>query len=196
MKPEENLRGESRRASTSSVSSTAPNAFGAVRLHRLSLASRRRYSAVTNEEDTWGPLGLQILHSPSEALVDIIFVHGLRGGSIKTWCKGDDLQYFWPREWLSQEHDLRHARIHSFGYNADWADPKKTELDIHDFGRSLLGALLTSPPLRQERDVSLIQPPTNPKCSLLLDTDPSCRPLYGWTCDKKGTQLDPPPNSP
>ena len=34
--------------------------------------------------DTRGPLGLTLWHSPPELLVDLVFVHGLKGGSIKS----------------------------------------------------------------------------------------------------------------
>ena len=51
-------------------------------------------SEVTFQADTWGPLGLNLLHSPPEPLIDFIFVHGLRGGSIKTWTKGGDPRLF------------------------------------------------------------------------------------------------------
>lgn len=108
--------------------------------------------------DTWGQFGLQLLHSPPEPLIDFIFVHGLRGGSIKTWTKSGNPQTYWPQAWLPRDPDLQNARIHSFGYNSDWGDPRETNLDIHDFGRSLLGEILTSPELRKGR----------PVCSLLV----------------------------
>ena len=46
------------------------------------------------EQGIKGDLGLQLLRSSPEPLVDIIFVHGLRGGSVKTWRKGDDPALF------------------------------------------------------------------------------------------------------
>ncbi|KAH9886626.1 hypothetical protein F4778DRAFT_758557 [Xylariomycetidae sp. FL2044] len=108
------------------------------------------------EEDTWASYGLNPLHAPPETLLDIIFVHGLRGGSIRTWCKGDDRRLFWPKSWLPRETDFQDVRFHSFGHNAEWADTKKTSLNIHDFGRSLLGEMITSPHLRHDRRTLII----------------------------------------
>ncbi|KAF4970428.1 hypothetical protein FSARC_2548 [Fusarium sarcochroum] len=99
--------------------------------------------------DTWGQFGLQLLHSPPNPLIDFIFVHGLRGGSIKTWTKSGNLQHYWPETWLPRDPNLQHARIHSFGYNSDWGDTRDNELDIHDFARSLFGGIQTSPELRK-----------------------------------------------
>ncbi|KAM7212469.1 hypothetical protein V8F06_012156 [Rhypophila decipiens] len=111
----------------------------------------RRSTAATGylSEDGWGPTGLNLLHSPPDPLLDLVFVHGLRGGSIKTWCKNNDPQLYWPKAWLPKDPDLQKVRIHSFGYNSDWGESKETELDLHDFGRSLLAELTTSPELRK-----------------------------------------------
>ncbi len=38
-------------------------------------------------------------------------------------------------------------RVHSFGYNSDWAKGKESRLNIHHFGKSLLGEMGTSPHL-------------------------------------------------
>ncbi|KAI1295904.1 hypothetical protein F5Y03DRAFT_399068 [Xylaria venustula] len=122
-------------------------------LRKFSLTRRNH---VNNDEDTWGAYGLNILHDPPEPLIELIFVHGLRGGSIKTWCKGDDLRLFWPQTWLPREQGLRNARIHSFGYNADWASMKETELNLHDFGRALLAEMNTSPFLRRAQENPII----------------------------------------
>ncbi|KAI0158132.1 hypothetical protein GGR57DRAFT_500249 [Xylariaceae sp. FL1272] len=117
--------------------------------------SRRRYPAQT--EDTWGSYGLNLIHEPHTALIDLIFVHGLRGGSIKTWCKDDDLQYFWPGAWLPREQDLQYARIHSFGYNADWADTKETTMDLHDFGQVTNAYILAQQEPKEHQLASRIQ---------------------------------------
>ncbi|KAF7558714.1 hypothetical protein G7046_g5442 [Stylonectria norvegica] len=120
----------------------------------LTSFSFNRSRSVSNvPTNKWGPYGLQLLFSPPDPLVDVIFVHGLRGGSIKTWCKGDDHRFFWPKSWLPREPELQNARIHSFGYNSDWKDPNETSLDLHDFGRSLFGEMSTSPYLRRDGDV-------------------------------------------
>jgi triacylglycerol esterase/lipase EstA (alpha/beta hydrolase family) len=111
---------------------------------------------VAKQEDTWGPFGLRLLHSPPEPLIDFIFVHGLRGGSVKTWCGSDDLRLFWPQAWLPRDPDLQLARIHSFGYNSDWGDSKETSLDLHDFGKSLLGEMSASPTLNSGDQIPII----------------------------------------
>ncbi|KAK4151819.1 hypothetical protein C8A00DRAFT_35538 [Chaetomidium leptoderma] len=116
----------------------------------------RKKTAAAESDDTWGPLGLRLLHSPPDPLIDFIFVHGLRGGSVKTWCNSEDLRVFWPQAWLPRDADLQNARIHSFGYNSDWGDSKETSLDLHDFGRSLLGEMSTSPALRKGKQTPII----------------------------------------
>ena len=69
-----------------------------------------------------GPYGLTLLHCPPEPLIDFIFVHGLRGGSFKTWRKQDHPDYFWPRARLPYDPDLQNVRIHTFGYHSDWSE--------------------------------------------------------------------------
>ena len=97
--------------------------------------------------DPKGSLGLNLLHSPSESNVDFIFVHGLGGGSRKTWSKTGSLSHYWPQEWLPKDPVFRNTRIHSFGYNSDYARGGDNCLNIHHFGKSLLGEISTSPHL-------------------------------------------------
>ncbi|KAI0408779.1 hypothetical protein F4802DRAFT_366865 [Xylaria palmicola] len=99
-----------------------------------------------------GPLGLTTLHEPQEAtpVVDIVFVHGLGGGSRKTWAKTVDPLHFWPKAWLPEDVDFRDARIHSFGYNADWVERRQSILNIHDFAQSLLGEIKNNPSIRRD----------------------------------------------
>ena len=94
-----------------------------------------------------GPLGLNLLHSPSEPLVDFVFVHGLGGGSRKTWSKTSSITHYWPQAWLPHDSAFKHVRVHSFGYDSDWAKGKDNCLNIHHMGKSLLGELSTSPHL-------------------------------------------------
>lgn len=96
-------------------------------------------------DDSKGPLGLNLLHSPSEPLVDLIFVHGLGGGSRKTWSKTSSVTLFWPQEWLPKDPAFKNVRVHSFGYNSDWIKGRENCLNIHHFGKSLLGEMNTSP---------------------------------------------------
>lgn len=60
---------------------------------------------------------------PSEC--DIIFVHGLKGGVVKTWrqgdaylrqSNGDDYSQCWPRDWLAP--DFPHCRVLAINYDS------------------------------------------------------------------------------
>jgi len=113
----------------------------------LSFATTLRSTTVTDDgvDDPRGHLGLNLLHSPSEPLIDFIFVHGLGGGSRKTWSKTSSIIYYWPQEWLPKDPAFKDVRVHSFGYDSDWAKGKDNCLNIHHFGKSLLGEMSTSP---------------------------------------------------
>ena len=100
-------------------------------------------------DDPRGPLGLKLLHSPSEPLIDFIFVHGLGGGSRKTWSKTSALSHYWPQEWLPKDPAFKNVRMHSFGYDSDWIKGKDNCLNIHHFAKSLLGEISTSPYLSE-----------------------------------------------
>ncbi|RAL05419.1 uncharacterized protein BO80DRAFT_499067 [Aspergillus ibericus CBS 121593] len=123
---------------------------------RASSLFRRITSSTTSDteigdlkEDFWGPFGLSLLHEPAEPRIDFIFVHGLGGGSRKTWSKTPNRSHYWPKEWLPREPSFEHVRIHSFGYNANWRERGTSILTIHDFGQALLGDIHTSPLLGQ-----------------------------------------------
>jgi hypothetical protein len=90
-------------------------------------------------------LGLNIVVEPAasnehEALrpINIIFVHGLGGSSRGTWTHQESGK-FWP-EWLPNIKGLEHARIMTFGYDADWTKvwTPNSVLDISNFGDQLL----------------------------------------------------------
>ena len=88
-----------------------------------------------------GKLDLTIIHSPTSKNLDIIFVHGLGGGSRKTWCYDKNPGIFWP-EWLSQLPILSRARISTFGYNADVIASKgTTDTNVESFAKHLLHCL-------------------------------------------------------
>jgi hypothetical protein len=90
--------------------------------------------------------------------LDFVFVHGLGGGSTKTWCLSEDPTLFWPKAWLPREPAFRNVRIHSYGYDADWTSGKATTtLNIHDFGRQLLERLRTSCYFSSSKLVGTIQ---------------------------------------
>ncbi|KAL9634287.1 MAG: hypothetical protein Q9164_004182 [Protoblastenia rupestris] len=92
------------------------------------------------DEDAKGPLGLNLLHDAPDPIVDFVFVHGLGGGSRKTWSYSSDLKHFWPR-WLPEDSNFHDVRIHSFGYNSDWTSMKPDVSNISDFALALLNAL-------------------------------------------------------
>jgi pimeloyl-ACP methyl ester carboxylesterase len=103
------------------------------------------YHGSTVSSDTRGPLGLSLLHAPSEPLFDFIFVRGLGGGSRKTWSKTSSTRHYWPSEWLPNDPAFDNVRIHSYGYDSDWTKGNGSCLNIHHIGKSLLGELSTSP---------------------------------------------------
>lgn len=77
-------------------------------------------------------------------------MHGLGGGSRKTWARTVDPLHFWPKAWLPEDVDFRDVRIHSFGYNADWGERRQSILNIHDFAQSLLGEIKNNPSIRRD----------------------------------------------
>ncbi|KAK7534407.1 hypothetical protein IWX49DRAFT_638774 [Phyllosticta citricarpa] len=87
--------------------------------------------------------GLQVVHQPSDhAPLDIIFVHGLGGGSRKTWSKNHDLTMFWPGNWLPLDPDIKKARILTFGYNADFSSRTPARVsNITSFAKELLSEM-------------------------------------------------------
>lgn len=113
---------------------------------RLSAFTRRprRESGYDNDNDVKGPLGLTTIYDPPlPAIADLIFVHGLAGGSRSTWSKNHDPNLFWPQEWLPRDNKFQDVRIHSFGYNSSWVG--ESTLSIYDFAKSLLGSIHDCP---------------------------------------------------
>lgn len=96
-------------------------------------------------ENAKGSLGLNLLYAPSKPLVDFVFVHGLGGGSRKTWSKTGSTSHYWPQEWITKDPAFNDVRVCSFGYDSDWAKGKENCLNIHHMGKSLLGELIISP---------------------------------------------------
>lgn len=101
-----------------------------------------------------GPLGLTTLYVPGPeqtVAADLVFVHGLNGGSFSTWSKESDPGCYWPREWLPMEDGFGDVRIHAFGYPA--AATRESVLNIRDIARSLLAAVQDSPLMNQGNQV-------------------------------------------
>lgn len=125
-----------------------------------SLFRRRRKSsssAIDAADNGKGSLGLVTLYEPSEARVDFVFVHGLHGGSRKTWSlHPEDQSTFWPEQWLPAELGFKHVRIHSFGYDSDWSKTSHSTLRIRDFAQALLASIYNSSILKRTKDVPLV----------------------------------------
>ena len=89
-------------------------------------------------------MGLKILYpEPDQAsqetlTVDIVAVHGLNGDLTDTWTDAKT-KAFWLKDFL--HHDLKGARIMTFGYNADVAFGNTTA-SIKDHAMDLLGCLV------------------------------------------------------
>lgn len=101
-----------------------------------------------------GPIGLDLLYTPPEPLLELIFVHGYGGGSRKTWSKTNDPKHFWPKEWLPRDSEFKHVRIHSFGYKSACEATKSNMLNFHEFGKSLLSEIASSSDAGREEVVS------------------------------------------
>jgi hypothetical protein len=123
----------------------------------LSRSATRWESGDDAAQDLKGPLGLNTLHRPSDpAIADMVFIHGLGGGSRSTWTKGGDRSLYWPQEWLPNDPGFQDVRIHSFGYSADWE--KESTLNINDFAKSLLGSLQDCPVIPRDTNVGVSFP--------------------------------------
>ena len=119
-------------------------------------------------EPTKGPLNLRVVYEPAgDPIAALIFIHGLGGGSRKTWAKNEDPQLFWPGLWLPKDEEFQDVRILTFGYDADWA--KESILNIHDFGKSLLYAIKDFP-----------NPSRTPQCPIIF----VCHSLGGLVAKK------------
>lgn len=114
-----------------------------------------------------GALGLTTLYDPGSASVsDLVFVHGLNGGSQSTWCRSRDDSLFWPKQWLPKDESFRDVRIHTFGYSSGLG--RESVLNVHDFATSLLVAIQDAPSIPHGERVRgpLEIPPPPPKCLL------------------------------
>ena len=62
-----------------------------------------------------GTLGLRVLYTPENPIVDVIFIHGLTGNSFNTWYEEESGTY-WPVDLLAhKDRGTRNARILTFG---------------------------------------------------------------------------------
>lgn len=103
--------------------------------------SRALPEELDDSSDLADTRGLGIWYNPPKPLLNLVFIHGLGGSSLKTWSFERQTRNFWPL-WLHRDPDLATARILTFGYNADFRGPS-TILDITDFAKDLLFRMLT-----------------------------------------------------
>ncbi|KAI1759681.1 hypothetical protein GGR53DRAFT_130182 [Hypoxylon sp. FL1150] len=139
------------------------------------------------DDEIHGELGLATLYEPScptGAAADIVFVHGLGGGSRKTWSYSPARHHYWPQAWLSNDPDFADVRIHSFGYKSDWAERQSSILNIHDFAESLVGELKNHPSIRRSNTRIIFVCHSMGGCVakkayILARQDPTCKDLAG-----------------
>lgn len=121
-------------------------------------------------ENDKGPIGLTTVYKPLEnAVADLVFIHGLGGGSRKTWSKNEDPALFWPQEWLPRDPQFRDARIHTFGYDSNW--DKESILNIHDFAKTLLEWIKDCPAIPRDANVSCLGPQTQSRLRNQFDIE-------------------------
>lgn len=123
-----------------------------------SLFGKSLSRSVTNDTnisgDIKGPFGLNTLFCPAhDAIADMVFVHGLGGGSRSTWTKSSDPELYWPQVWLPQDEAFHQVRIHSFGFDSNW--DKESILNIHDFAKALLASIQDCPSIPAGSTVSI-----------------------------------------
>lgn len=137
-----------------------------------------------DKEDTQHRVGLRLLHSSPEPLIDLIFVHGLKGHPVKTWRESGKPRSLWPQYWLPLDPGFHHVNVHSFGYEAEVARGSSI-LNISDFGQTLLEEMRNSPYLRDNENVRTF---VETASSADEQTGPYhfTRPLPGRLGDKEG----------
>ncbi|KAL6868433.1 hypothetical protein J3F83DRAFT_737068 [Trichoderma novae-zelandiae] len=158
----------------------------------FSLPSRRRKTptveAPPKPKKSKGSLGLSTLYEPPDGAViaEMIFIHGLGGGSIKTWCdsSGPAPPSCWPRDWLPADAEFEHVRIHTFGYEADWRERTPSILSVHDFAQSLLEEMRNHQLIkRSDAGIVLVGHSMGgcvaKKAYILARQDPTCADLAG-----------------
>ncbi|KAI1074605.1 hypothetical protein F5B20DRAFT_586079 [Whalleya microplaca] len=135
-------------AATTSSSRTGKSFFDNI-IRKESKLSRQQ------QDSPKGSYGLTVLHDPviDTPVVDLIFVHGLNGGSQSTWTKGPDSN-FWPKFWLPHDDAFADVRIHTFGYHSSVS--RESVLNIQDFSRFLLGAICDAPTIPRSQNVPLV----------------------------------------
>ena len=100
-------------------------------------------------------LGTSVLYEPKDAVLDVVFIHGLTGNAFDTWFEKKSEKH-WPTDFVTQ--DLPRARTIAFGYRADvasfWGPASQARLSTH--ASDLVGYLVG---LREETDSVRFPPP-------------------------------------
>ncbi len=138
--------------------------------------TRRDIGSITKNEREApkGPLGLTTLFEPDgEAVADLIFVHGLNGGSRSTWSKTGNGS-FWPQDWLSCDDAFQDVRIHTFGYSSGLN--RESVLNIRDFATNLLACVYHCPAVASSTSVSGLRAIIQTTSSSVTEPDHICRP--------------------
>ena len=137
-------------------------------------------------------IGLTLVHDPVDSpAVDLIFVHGLGGASVRSWCYHHDQALFWPKYWLPNDLNENKVRILTFGYNAEVLSKTRTKANISDFAKSLLASM------KYERSGSLKEVEIGKVCNriapqhgtaflILEDSHSLCCTFNGWSGSQKG----------
>lgn len=108
---------------------------GSVGLSAIGESERQRLSLtpvpVISEGANYGLITLYEPDEPNDALVDIVFIHGLGGNSFTTWLHKDS-RVHWPSQLL--KNDVPQARILIFGYDASvtsfWGGASQNRLAV------------------------------------------------------------------
>ncbi|KAK8090906.1 hypothetical protein PG994_000411 [Apiospora phragmitis] len=144
--------------SASAVSPRTSDTIDSTKSGKSVLGIFRRDTTSSEQRDKdppKGSYGLTTLYTPAVNVprADIVFVHGLNGGSQSTWTKGDESN-FWPKFWLPSDDGFADVRIHSFGYHSGVS--KQSILQIQDFARNLRSAVHDAPSIIPKQNVPLI----------------------------------------
>ncbi|KAM0809736.1 putative Prion-inhibition and propagation HeLo domain-containing protein [Seiridium cardinale] len=127
---------------------TSPRNFLLVRQRRDTIKQYQRpgTAALPENDDSRGRRGISLLHATDKPFVPLIFIHGLGGGSIKTWSKDGNPLAYWPKVWPPQGAGMQHANIYAYGYESGSLLGGSTDLalNIATLGESLLNDLKTT----------------------------------------------------
>jgi hypothetical protein len=99
------------------------------------------------------PLGLTLIHTVPNAILDLVFIHGLGGTSKGTWSWERNPVNFWP-QWLADDLELSKTRSFTYGYDASIAG-QSTTTTILDFAKDLLFKMKTYSSEHQEDKLPL-----------------------------------------